>query len=197
MQIQCQHCGETCETESDLQEGQHVLCPFCGQKFSYQSKTATASEESTVNLIMAVCPYCGFGEQVDVQYAGQVGTCSKCGKDFTIMPNARGIPYEAPKAKVVAPSSNNSDSVVGFLLGLILGILGLLLAVLIDKNRYLKPALMGLVLNIIIGVILVAGFTKAGMDIHRKVSGAAECLTSEKADDTYDENKIKHLGENY
>lgn len=195
MQIQCPHCGETCETESDLQEGQHVLCPFCGQKFSYRSATATASEESTVNLIMAVCPYCGFGEQVDVQYAGQVGTCSKCGKDFTIMPNARGIPYEAPKAKVVAPSSNNSDSLVGFLLGLILGILGLLLAVLIDKNRYLKSALMGFVLNIIIGVILVVGFTKASMDVHSKVLRATESLTSETAGD-YD-YKIKNLGENY
>lgn len=96
MKMNCPYCGETCETESDLQEGQHVLCPFCGQKFSYRSATATASEESTVNLIMAVCPYCGFGEQIEAQYGGHVGTCSGCNGEFTIMANARGIPFRAP-----------------------------------------------------------------------------------------------------
>ena len=157
MKMNCPYCGETCETESDLQEGQHVLCPFCGQKFSYQSKMAARSQASAANLIMAVCPYCGFGEQVDVQYAGQVGTCSKCGKDFTIMPNARGIPFQpetvAVRQSPVSDGGGSSDGALGFLLGLILGVFGVLIAVLIDKKKYLKASLWGLVANLILGII--------------------------------------------
>ena len=35
MLIQCPHCRQTCETEQNLEDGQHVVCPFCAVKFSY------------------------------------------------------------------------------------------------------------------------------------------------------------------
>ena len=35
MQLHCPHCGQICETEQELAVGQHVVCPFCGVKFSY------------------------------------------------------------------------------------------------------------------------------------------------------------------
>lgn len=35
MQLHCPHCGQICEAEQELAVGQHVVCPFCGVKFSY------------------------------------------------------------------------------------------------------------------------------------------------------------------
>ena len=31
----CPCCGKECESEEEIQVGQHVLCPFCGEKFSF------------------------------------------------------------------------------------------------------------------------------------------------------------------
>ena len=48
----------------------------------------------------------------------------------------------------------------------------------------------------LIAIALVGIFSFFGKTVHKKVKGAAEELTTEKASDTYDENKIKQLGEN-
>ena len=48
----------------------------------------------------------------------------------------------------------------------------------------------------LIAIALVGIFTFFGKTVHKKVKGAAETLTEEKASDTYDENKLKSLGEN-
>lgn len=47
----------------------------------------------------------------------------------------------------------------------------------------------------LIAIALVGIFSFFGKTVHKKVKGAAETLTEEKAGDTYDENKIKKLGE--
>jgi len=52
---------------------------------------------------------------------------------------------------------------------------------------------------IIVGLIaisLIGIFTFFGKTLHKKVKGAGESLTTETSNDTYDENKIKSLGEN-
>jgi len=41
-ELKCPHCGETCETDCDLQIGQHVRCPFCDEKFSFGVETDNA-----------------------------------------------------------------------------------------------------------------------------------------------------------
>lgn len=47
----------------------------------------------------------------------------------------------------------------------------------------------------LIAIALVGIFSFFGKTVHTKVKGAAETLTNQQADDTYDENKIKNLGE--
>ena len=47
----------------------------------------------------------------------------------------------------------------------------------------------------LIAISLIGIFTFFGMAVHKKVKGAAEELTTEQSNDTYDENKIKNLGE--
>ena len=47
----------------------------------------------------------------------------------------------------------------------------------------------------LIAIALVGIFSFFGKTVHKKVKGAAEELTTEKASDTYDEGKIKNLGE--
>ena len=48
----------------------------------------------------------------------------------------------------------------------------------------------------LIAISLIGIFTFFGKTVHKKVKGAAEELTTEQSSDTYDENKIKQLGEN-
>ena len=50
----------------------------------------------------------------------------------------------------------------------------------------------------LIAIALVGIFSFFGRTVHKKVKGAAEELTTEKATDTYEEGneKIKNLGEN-
>ena len=47
----------------------------------------------------------------------------------------------------------------------------------------------------LIAIALVGIFSFFGKTVHTKVKGAAETLTNDRANDTYDENKIKNLGE--
>ena len=35
MQIQCPNCNNVCELDAEPEIGQHVVCPFCSEKFSY------------------------------------------------------------------------------------------------------------------------------------------------------------------
>lgn len=199
MEIQCQVCGEKCEVDFEPQVGQHIVCPFCNQKFSY------GEPQEPPKTIMAVCPYCGFAEPVDEQFSGRVGECSQCHGEFTIMPNARGIPFQPQTAAAQQSSGrsegSSSDGVLGFLLGLILGIFGVLLAVLIDKKRYLKSSLYGLLANIVVSILLVVVFTGISRDIGRKAAGASEVLSSEEgswarsAVNSISEDSVKRLDE--
>lgn len=209
MHLQCPKCGKTCEIDFEPVVGQHIICPFCGIKFSYGEGSEDVGRKGSVDdqpkTVMAVCPYCGFAESVDEQYTGHVGACSKCHGEFTIMPNARGIPFQ-PQNPVVQESqgvvsASSSDGVLGFLLGLILGILGVLLAVLIDKKKYLKGSLYGLVANIVVGFLLVVLFTGMSQSIGRKTAGATEALSAEEgyrarsAAESISEDSIKSLGD--
>ena len=200
MEIQCPKCGETCAIDFEPEVGQHIVCPFCNQKFSY----GEPQKQSPKN-IMAVCPYCGFAEPVDEQFSGRVGECSQCHGEFTIMPNARGIPFQ-PQTVAAQQSSgrsegSSSDGVLGFLLGLILGIFGVLLAVLIDKKRYLKSSLYGLLANIVVSILLVVVFTGISRDIGRKAAGATEALSDEeganarKAVEAIDRDRLRSFDE--
>jgi len=47
----------------------------------------------------------------------------------------------------------------------------------------------------LIAISLIGIFTFFGKTLHKKVKGAGEALTTESANDTYDDNKIKSLGE--
>ena len=35
MQIQCPNCNNVCELDAEPALGQHIVCPFCSEKFSY------------------------------------------------------------------------------------------------------------------------------------------------------------------
>lgn len=99
MQIQCPHCRGICETEIELHNGQHVICPFCNTKFTYLARRSSP-------------------EIVQAQKVKNSGT----------------------------------DVVVGFLLGLILGLIGILFAALFDKDRYLRGSVCGFVVHLLLWV---------------------------------------------
>lgn len=110
MEITCPKCGERCEIDFEPEVGQHIICPFCEVKFSYgESQDDVGRRESTelpVRTIMAVCPYCGHGEEIEDECAGYVGVCVECSGEFTIMPNAKGIPFKQPNVEDTNPEAN-------------------------------------------------------------------------------------------
>ena len=42
MQINCPSCDNTCEVEGEVTLGQHMVCPFCSEKFSYSGEQGNA-----------------------------------------------------------------------------------------------------------------------------------------------------------
>lgn len=105
MEIQCPNCDEVCEINFEPAVGQHIVCPYCGVKFSYAVR-----QESVSTTIMAACPYCGFAEAIDAQYAGHIGECSRCHREFTIRANAKGIPLRAQSTVSSQPSTGRADA---------------------------------------------------------------------------------------
>lgn len=124
MEIQCPKCGETCAIDFEPEVGQHIVCPFCNTKFSYGE-----TEEAAPRTVMAVCPYCGFGESVGEVFVGQVGQCSQCGRDFTIIANDKGIPFSkscdtTQRASATSGACDSHSSIRKALLWLISAIIG-------------------------------------------------------------------------
>lgn len=54
MTIKCGLCGKDIAVVDGLAEGQHVLCPFCGGKFSYSVSRSGISEED-LQIALTVC----------------------------------------------------------------------------------------------------------------------------------------------
>ena len=89
MQITCPSCGNISEVDGELPIGQHLVCPFCSQQFSYsgveQEDTSSRdiqSEESIQEGITVKCPSCGAEYEVDKRFEGATCQCSVCNKEF-------------------------------------------------------------------------------------------------------------------
>lgn len=104
MIIKCPHCGEICESDSEIAVGQHIECPFCAKKFTYGqdtdslgnlpnedrlSRTTSESKEET-----RFCGHCGAKISVTASF------CPKCGSKNAHVGNGKMI-----DAKSVAVSS--------------------------------------------------------------------------------------------
>ena len=85
MQIQCPNCGAKCETEGELIVGQHVICPFCSEKFAYDGVgQGNNAEENCHREVTTKCPHCGTVYEVDESLEGNTCQCSVCNKDFVV-----------------------------------------------------------------------------------------------------------------
>lgn len=119
MKMNCPYCGEICETESDLQEGQHVVCPFCGEKFVYVRAASESVDELESRTIKSICPFCGTVENVDQKYLGYICTCANCKREFKV-----GDPRWRKRSSIAAPGGglNQALTVVLFtFMALVLG----------------------------------------------------------------------------
>lgn len=48
MNMRCPLCGEEIQLPEEVQEGQHILCPYCKQKFSYQTDDSALPEQESI-----------------------------------------------------------------------------------------------------------------------------------------------------
>lgn len=98
MNIQCPNCGEDLETPCEIEEGQHILCPFCSVKFEYRAKP-TFCPNCSQELVLPhgveegqhlKCPYCGekfaYHEKHSTsQYAPIAVCCPYCKTEIEIV----------------------------------------------------------------------------------------------------------------
>ena len=123
------------------------------------------------------CPYCHYKEAVPEEYAGMIGECSNCGKDFKIT---------GPRALEPA-RSEGEHPVICFVLGFFFSLIGILVAYIIDKKNVAK-AVIGFFCSLLCGVMVgIVACCVCPKNTGRKVSGEEEGLLkiSETAVKTY------------
>ena len=90
--LYCPNCGNACEVDGELAIGQHLICPYCSEKFAYPGTEQGSesfpqgghAEERRSEEITAKCPHCGTLYEVEQSYLGQEVTCDSCGRNFVI-----------------------------------------------------------------------------------------------------------------
>ena len=86
MIIKCPHCGEICESDSEIAVGQHIECPFCAKKFTYGMDTGSLGSSPNEDRYLGAvaesntetrfCGHCG------TKISATVSFCPACGKDL-------------------------------------------------------------------------------------------------------------------
>jgi len=122
MQIQCPYCGNVCEVDGELTNGQHLVCQLCSEKFLYSDTEQDAESdpqgnslgENINNAIAIKCPSCGSEYEVDKSYEGVSCQCSVCNKDFVaiaVQPVAaeRGTSTRTDEEKKENPVESATD----------------------------------------------------------------------------------------
>ena len=190
-----------------------------------KSSDRASCRNSSPQLFTAQCPHCGFAENIDRSLIGEIGICGRCRREFVIGGNQCHVDdrmserggenmmldrheFESHNANHVPPSASIStdndrnSSVLAFLLGLLLSIIGVVIAYLLDK-RNLKAALWGLAANLILTCMLVpiiGVMTYCSRGVGVKAAGATRMLSggdnsARSAYESISEDSIKQLGE--
>ena len=55
MIIKCAICGNDLEVDNNTVDGQHFLCPYCGEKFEYRIDMAALDPAVAALPIMTMC----------------------------------------------------------------------------------------------------------------------------------------------
>lgn len=80
MRLQCPKCHEMCETEAEIAPGRRMRCPFCNEKFIYESHMSSTPGKTC----LTACPQCGNVFGVDEMFIGSRQKCVECGREFEI-----------------------------------------------------------------------------------------------------------------
>lgn len=112
MIIKCPHCGEICESDSDIPVGQPIECPFCAKRFSYTGEMAlpngdrssgTATESNNESRF---CGHCGTKIPATASFCPHCGSKNVlAGKDKTAEAKADSV--SSVVEPVAATSSPN------------------------------------------------------------------------------------------
>lgn len=131
------------------------------------------------------CPFCHCKEAVPEEYAGMIGVCSNCGKEFRIK---RPMSFQQTKTEGEHP-------IICFVLGFFFSLIGILVAYVIDKKNVVK-AVIGFVISFIL-MLVCSMSLYYGRATGKKVPGAAAAISEEEgarvksAVEDLDENTIK------
>lgn len=170
----CPSCNNKFQYPDATDDGVRNHIPPTTASLNSRSTRRAASPGSNNGKIISVCPHCGVREEVERKYIGETATCDECGKDFIIggarqqrrvvgdrkraafgtAGNMRRMPM--PPQGAYEPENDGSSPmpVLAFLLGLLFSLIGVLIAVVVDK-RNLKASLLGLVGSVAIWIFLI------------------------------------------
>ncbi|MBQ6338855.1 MAG: CD225/dispanin family protein [Kiritimatiellae bacterium] len=101
MQIVCPRCGKQCEIAEKPENGRHILCPFCGNKFLYDDSGETLHNEEVFEV---ACPHCQTLYEMEFGMEGTTEKCDVCGKLFVVKRQDGGC---ADVGKIDAVKVNN------------------------------------------------------------------------------------------
>lgn len=136
------------------------------------------------------CPHCHYREAVPEEYAGMIGECSKCGREFKIT-----SPVTLQQAKL-----EGNHPVISFVLGFFFSLIGILVAYIIDKKNVGK-AVIGFVVSVIILVLCVMNLHCSAQRTGSHIQKAVESISDEEGGkaryrvEDINENTIKMLGD--
>ncbi len=136
------------------------------------------------------CPFCHYKEAVPEGYAGMIGECSNCRKEFRI----------ASPRSLQKPRSEDEHPIISFVLGFFFSLIGILVAYIIDKKNVGK-AVMGFVVNIVFVVLCFLVLSCGSRSVGSKIRAATEAISEEEgskalqAIEDLNEDSLKRLGE--
>ena len=127
MQIRCPKCGEIGEVDEEPQIGQHLLCSYCAEKFSYLGGGKSEKLESPDLLhdinnqktIECTCPHCGTMYEILERKLGEPAKCEACGETFILKKLLKGrlsegLPTVLPGGLKLVVQKNTKSSAVTF-----------------------------------------------------------------------------------
>lgn len=85
--VTCPFCGSSSVVDVDLTAGQHLVCPYCENRFTYGEEVTTGGKVTNTqlqSLVNVSCPHCGTQYEVQQSECGAVAICQVCNKEFVV-----------------------------------------------------------------------------------------------------------------
>lgn len=100
----------------------------------------------------AICKSCGMAYPVEPQFVGYSVTCKSCGAKSVLMPD--DIIRDRPRTRAVTEPRSEGIDGLSFALGLILSVVGVVVAAAVGGRHGAKSSLIGMVTGAVVAAAI-------------------------------------------